>query len=206
MIPPRPWDDLQRDIVHCTRCDLCRTRTRAVPGQGALDASLMLVGEAPGAEEDLQGKAFVGRAGRLLGEMLEGIGVKRDEVFITNVLKCRPPANRTPADSEVTACLPYLRRQVALMRPQIICALGNSALRSLVDASASISRARGQFFPRGRFLFFATYHPAAALRQQGLVETMARDFQVLAKKWRSLNGDHHHSPEEALDRADCRSR
>lgn len=200
MIPPRKWDDLVKDIVHCTRCDLCRTRTRAVPGQGALDTKIMFVGEAPGADEDLQGQAFVGRAGRLLTTLLAQVGLRREDVYITNVVKCRPPGNRNPADSEIEHCLPYLRRQVALLRPQIICTLGNYALKSLIDARSSISRVRGQFFPKGRFLFFATYHPAAALRQHALVEVMARDFAALITKWRSLNGDHHQSPQEALDR------
>jgi len=184
VILPRPWEDLYRDIVHCTRCDLCRTRTRAVPGQGALEAGLMFVGEAPGAQEDLQGQAFVGPAGQLLSKLLEGIGMRRDEVYITNVLKCRPPGNRNPADSEIQACLPYLRKQVALMRPPIICTLGNFAFKSLVDANATMGRVHGQFFRKGRFLFFATYHPAAALRQQALVEVMTRDFEVLSK-WRA---------------------
>jgi DNA polymerase len=200
VILPRPWEDLQRDIKHCTRCDLCRTRTRAVPGQGALDASLMFVGEAPGSQEDLQGKAFVGPAGKLLTSLLAGIDVQREEVFITNVLKCRPPGNRNPSDTEIERCMPYLRRQVSLMRPRIICTLGSFAFKSLVDAGTSISRAHGRFFPKGRFLFFATYHPAAALRQSQLVDVMARDFDVLARKWRSLNGDHDQSPEKALDR------
>lgn len=200
MILPRPWDDLIRDIRHCTRCELCHSRLRAVPGQGNLNARLMFVGEAPGSEEDLRGEAFVGPAGRLLTRLLEGIALKRDDVYITNVLKCRPPSNRNPADSEIERCLPYLRKQVALMRPEIIVTLGNFAFKSLVDAGMSISRAHGQFYNKGRFTFFATYHPAAALRQSSLVDVMARDFEVLATKWRSLNGNHHHAPQEALDR------
>lgn len=142
----------------------------------------MFVGEAPGAQEDLQGQAFVGRAGQLLTRLIEGIGMRRDDVYITNVVKCRPPGNRNPADSEIEACLPYLRRQVGLMRPRIICTLGNYAFKSLVDSNASVSKVHGQFFTKGRFLFFATYHPAAALRQRALVDTMVRDFETLGRR------------------------
>ncbi len=201
MIPPRPWEDLERDIMHCTRCDLCRTRTRAVPGQGARQSDLMFVGEGPGADEDLQGQAFVGRAGRLLTELLTSADISRESVYITNVVKCRPPGNRLPSDHEIERCLPYLRRQVSLLRPQIICTLGNTALKSLINARASISREHGQFLTKGRFLFFPTYHPAAALRQDSLVPLMKRDFNLLATKWRSLHGDHDQSSKETLDRA-----
>lgn len=192
MTLPREWEELNRDIRHCTRCPLCRTRTRSVAGEGSIHSRIMFVGEAPGAQEDAQGRPFVGPAGDLLAELLAGVGIPRQEVFITNVLKCRPPDNRDPADYEVEKCIPYLRRQVALMRPPIICTLGNAAYRNLVDASASISRVRGQFFEKGRFSFFATYHPAAALHSQGdgIRDSLSRDFATLAKKWRSGHGNH----------------
>lgn len=187
------WADVERDIIHCTRCPLSRTRTLAVPGQGLAEAGLMFVGEAPGGQEDLQGLAFVGPAGRLLSELLEGIGMKREDVFITNILKCRPPGNRNPDVLEIERCLPYLRRQVSLIRPSVICTLGSFAFRSLVDDSASISRVHGQFFRKGSFEFFASYHPAHALRNPPLVEVMQRDFAVLAEKWSRVNGNHHQS-------------
>lgn len=190
---PSEWEDVERDIIHCTRCPLSRTRTLSVPGQGSVEAGLMLVGEAPGGQEDVQGKAFVGPAGRLLTELLEGVGLERDDVFITNILKCRPPGNRNPETSEIEKCLPYLRRQVSLLRPGLIVTLGSFAFRSLVDDSASISRVHGQFFSKGRFEFFASYHPAHALRNRPLVEVMQRDFAVLAKKWSNLNGNRHHA-------------
>jgi DNA polymerase len=187
------WDDLLADITHCTRCGLARTRTHAVPGDGNQQADIMFVGEAPGANEDAQGLPFVGAAGKLLNELLDGIGVPRDAVYITNILKCRPPGNRNPGDDEIARCLPYLRRQVALMRPKIIVTLGSFAFKSLVDGAAAISRVHGQFFEKGRFLFFATYHPAAALYHGALKEVMQRDFAVLGEKWRRLNGNHHQS-------------
>ena len=192
MTVPPEWEELNRDIRHCTRCPLCRTRTRSVAGEGSVHARIMFVGEAPGAQEDAQGRPFVGPAGNLLSELLDEVGIPREDVFITNVLKCRPPDNRDPADYEIEKCIPYLRRQVSLMRPPIICTLGNAAYRSLVDASASISRVRGQFFQKGRFSFFATYHPAAALHSQGqgIRDSLGRDFATLAKKWRSGHGNH----------------
>lgn len=165
-----------------------------MPGQGAsAEQGLLFVGEAPGGQEDVAGQAFVGPAGRLLTDLLTRAGIPREEVFITNILKCRPPGNRNPMTEEIERCLPYLRRQVSLLQPSIICTLGSFAFRSLVDDSESISRVHGQFFTKGRFEFFASYHPAAALRADSLVEVMARDFELLGKKWRSLNGNRHHA-------------
>jgi uracil-DNA glycosylase len=187
------WEDLHQDVVHCTRCPLSRTRTRAVPGDGLQTSRLMFVGEAPGAQEDARGRPFVGPAGRLLSELLEAVGIPREAVYITNILKCRPPENRAPADYEIERCMPYLRRQAALIRPHVICALGSFALKSLVDSSQGISMVHGQFFQKGRFSFFATYHPAAALYHEALKDVMVRDFDVLGKKWRSINGNHDHS-------------
>lgn len=193
MLDAAEWDDLQRDIVHCTRCGLCQTRTKSVPGQGTCASGLMFVGEAPGGQEDVQGEAFVGPAGKLLTELVHGIGLQREDVFITNIVKCRPPGNRNPHDVEIEKCLPYLRKQVRMLQPTVICTLGNFAFKSLVQEDRSISNVRGQFFRKGAYTFFATYHPAFAIRNREFIDVMKRDFALLGQKVRSLHGNHHHA-------------
>ncbi len=175
------WEALNARIRACTRCSLCATRTQAVPGFGCLTARLMLVGEAPGANEDLQGKPFVGAAGKLLTELLGSIGIERDDVYIANVLKCRPPNNRNPLPEEVEACLPYLRRQVSWMRPTVIVTMGNFALKALIDPNIGITAARGRFYQKGAFTFFATFHPAAALYTPAKKALMQQDFLALGE-------------------------
>jgi len=171
--------ELHGDISRCTRCDLHRMRTKAVPGDGSFSASIMFVGEGPGRHEDLQGLPFVGAAGKYLGELLASLSIGRQDVYITNVVKCRPPDNRDPLDHEKELCLPYLRKQVSLIKPRIICSLGNHALRTLVDRDLFISRVHGQFFRKGKYTFFALYHPAAALYNQQLKKIFVEDFEKL---------------------------
>jgi uracil-DNA glycosylase len=158
-------DTLVDDIAQCRACGLCATRKRTVPGIGAADAAWMFVGEAPGADEDAQGEPFVGAAGRLLDNMLAALGLARDrDVFIANVLKCRPPGNRTPAPLEVEACRPYLDRQIELVGPGLIVALGKSAACTLLGVDASVASLRNRVHRyRGRPLI-VTYHPAYLLR------------------------------------------
>lgn len=170
----------------CKSCILYRGRTQAVPGDGSAKATLMFVGEAPGVSEDREGLPFVGAAGKLLSELLGGIGLCREEVFITNVVKCRPPGNRDPREEEIEKCLPFLRRQVALIRPALICSLGNHALRTLVDGSLSITQAHGRFFEKDGFTFYATYHPAAALYNQRLRSVLEKDFARLGERLRRI--------------------
>jgi uracil-DNA glycosylase len=172
---------LARTIRACTKCPLHMTRATAVPGDGSSEARIMFVGEGPGSQEDREGIPFVGAAGRFLNELLAAIGLDRREVFITNVVKCRPPKNRDPEEGEKKACLPYLRRQVSLIRPAIICTLGNHALRTLVGGNPFISHVHGSFFTKGDYTFFATYHPAAALYNQKLKTTLLEDFAALRK-------------------------
>ena len=175
--------ELYREVSGCTRCPLHAGRTKAVFGAGDADADLMFVGEAPGAEEDRQGLPFVGRAGQLLNELLESIGLKRDDVFIANVLKSRPPGNRDPQPDEIEACWPYLERQIQLVQPRVIATLGNFATKKLTGSQTGITRVRGT--PQvhrlaGRTLFlFPLLHPAAALRTPSLVETLREDFAKL---------------------------
>jgi DNA polymerase len=178
-----------REVKSCARCPLHETRTRAVFGAGDADADLMFVGEAPGAEEDRQGLPFVGRAGRLLNELLEEIGMSRDEVFICNVLKSRPPGNRDPHPEEIEACWPFLERQIQLIEPRVIATLGNFATKKITGNPTGITRVRG--VPQvhelaGRTVFvFPLLHPAAALRTPSLVDTCRKDF----KRLRELLGE-----------------
>jgi len=159
------WPTLYDDIRACTACGLCRTRKRAVPGVGDVRADWLFVGEAPGAEEDAQGEPFVGQAGKLLDSMLAAIGLARGEsVYIANVLKCRPPGNRTPEPLEVDACKPYLDRQIDMIGPKLIVALGKSAATTLLGTEASIASLRGRLHRYGNVPLLVTYHPAYLLR------------------------------------------
>lgn len=160
------WDDLARHVAACTRCDLHKTRTQTVFGIGDRKARLMIVGEAPGRDEDQQGEPFVGRAGQLLNAMLKAIGLVRDQVYIANVLKCRPPNNRDPQAAEVAACSGYLWRQLQLIEPDVLVALGRHAAHSLLETSDSLARLRGQSHGLRDFNLpvVVTYHPAYLLR------------------------------------------
>ena len=163
-------------MLACTRCSLHATRTQAVPGTGPCPADVMVVGEAPGFNEDVQGKPFVGAAGKLLDKLLERIGLGRDCVYITNVLKCRPPQNRDPMPNEAEACLPYLRAQYRLVQPKAVLILGRHALERMLPGVGSISRVHGQIFMRGGVAFMPVYHPAAALHNGSLVRDLEQDF------------------------------
>jgi DNA polymerase len=176
--------ELYKEVEACERCPLHETRGRAVFGAGNADADLMFVGEAPGAEEDRQGLPFVGRAGQLLNQMLEGIGLSRGDVFIANVLKSRPPGNRDPQPPEIEACRPYLFEQMRLIEPKVVCTLGNFATKLLSGNPAGITRVRGA--PQvhqlgGRTVFLLPlFHPAAALRTPAVKETLRGDFDLLS--------------------------
>lgn len=152
------------EVRECEKCGLCRGRTNAVPGEGAADAALMWIGEGPGADEDRLGRPFVGKSGQLLTRIIRSMGMSREQVFIGNVVKCRPPNNRAPLPTEIEACMPYLDRQIALVKPRVIVLLGASALHALVSPDASITRMRGQWLKRGDAMVMPTFHPAALLR------------------------------------------
>jgi uracil-DNA glycosylase family 4 len=175
--------ELYREASKCTRCPLSETRTKVVFGSGNADADLMFVGEAPGAEEDRQGLPFVGRAGALLTELLEEIGLSREEVWISNVVRCRPPGNRDPQPLEVESCQPYTYGQIELIQPRVVGTLGNFATRLLTGSRTPISRVRGT--PQvhslaGRAVFLMPlFHPAAALRTPSLLDTLREDFRKL---------------------------
>lgn len=163
---PADWDDLQRAVASCTRCPLHETRTQTVFGVGTHRADLMIIGEAPGAEEDRRGEPFVGRAGQLLDEMLRAIGFAREQVFIANVLKCRPPGNRDPRPDEASSCRGYLDQQIATIRPKVIVAVGRIAAQQLLGGDLPLGRMRGtthRLEPQG-VPVVVTYHPAYLLR------------------------------------------
>lgn len=164
---PLPWASLgqiAQAVSTCTKCPLHATRTMTVPGEGNPRARLLFVGEAPGEDEDRQGRPFVGKAGRLLDQMIVAMGLARDEVFIANTLKCRPPGNRDPLEQEVAACLPYLRAQIALIRPEVICSLGRHSTNALLSRQSSLGKLRGQFFDYLGIPLLPTYHPSYLLR------------------------------------------
>jgi uracil-DNA glycosylase family 4 len=159
------WPEFAADVAACTACGLCKTRHKAVPGVGDMRAQWLFVGEAPGAEEDAKGEPFVGQAGRLLDNMLAALGMKRGQnVYIANVLKCRPPGNRAPTPLEAEACRPYLDRQIALIGPALIVALGKSAATTLLNVDASIASMRGRVHRYQGVPLIVTYHPAYLLR------------------------------------------
>lgn len=173
---------LRERALVCTDCVLCETRTQVVFGVGAPTAELMLVGEAPGKNEDLQGEPFVGAAGRLLDELLEGIGLARSDVYIANVLKCRPPGNRDPRPDEIESCKGYLREQIRLISPSVVLTLGNFATKLLLRTEVGITRLRGQVFEwwLGARLI-PTFHPAAALRSGDRVTSQMREDFATAR-------------------------
>jgi len=163
------WDSLKREVAACRLCPLAESRTQTVFGVGNPRADWMIIGEAPGADEDRQGEPFVGRAGRLLNEMLAAVGLRRPDVFIANILKCRPPNNRDPHADEVEACTDYLRRQVELIAPRLIIALGRIAAQNLLGENATLGRMRGRLYsyPGTDIPVVVTYHPAYLLRSPG---------------------------------------
>jgi uracil-DNA glycosylase family 4 len=174
---------IRTDLGECTRCQLSRSRTRIVFGQGNPYARLMFVGEGPGQEEDLAGEPFVGAAGQLLTRIIEAIKLRREEVYIANVVKCRPPGNRLPEPPEIATCSPFLRRQIASVRPLFICTLGACAAQTLLETQESISRLRGRFFDYGGIRVLPTFHPAYLLRNPEKKREVWEDMKVLMKEF-----------------------
>ena len=177
------WDALEYRVAHCELCELSRTRTNPVFGTGDRNADLMVIGEAPGAEEDRQGEPFVGRAGQLLNAMLLAIGLQREQVYIANILKCRPPGNRDPRLEEALKCEPYLRRQVALVRPRVILAVGRVAAQNLLKTQEAVGRMRGREYRYDGIPVVVSYHPAYLLRSP---DQKGRAWQDLQRVMRLL--------------------
>lgn len=190
-----PWENLQNECLQCRACALADTRKNVVFGMGNTEAEVLFIGEAPGANEDEQGLPFVGAAGKLLDDMLEMIGLARESVYITNIVKCRPPRNRDPLNTEKDACIGYLRRQVALMRPKIIVCLGRIAAMELIKPDFKITQEHGQFMEKSGVLMTALYHPAALLRDGTKKPETFVDLKALQAKIREVC---QHTPMEYL--------
>lgn len=173
---------LKLKVLSCGNCDLVKTKTNFVFGEGANKARLMFIGEAPGADEDRDGRPFVGKAGVLLTKIIEAMGLKRHDVFIANILKCRPPGNRNPLPNEIVACLPYLLKQIEFIKPKIICALGKFASQTLLNTETPISRLRGKFYDYNGIKFMPTYHPAYLLRNPEEKKHVWNDMKLIAKE------------------------
>lgn len=179
--PVNSLPQLREFIGDCHRCPLGDTRTCLVFGGGREDADVMFIGEAPGRNEDLQGKPFVGAAGKLLDELLASIGLHREDVYIANILKCRPQGNRDPQTAEIEACTPFLREQVRLIDPRIIVTMGNFATRFVLKTTTGITRLRGSLHQAGRFAVLPIFHPAAVLHDASKLDVLREDFALLAE-------------------------
>ena len=187
--PPglQSWDSLQSvsdDVLACTLCRLAETRTQAVPGEGSSTAAVMFIGEGPGFNEDQQGRPFVGRAGKLLDDLLGSVPMRREDVFITNIVKCRPPDNRDPMPDEVNACSGYLKAQIELLNPRVIATLGRHSLLRFVP-DARISRDHGTIMHWQGRVIYPLYHPAAALRSTQVMQATVEDFRRLPEAVRA---------------------
>jgi DNA polymerase len=178
-------EEVRKRVIECTKCDLCKTRTHSVPGKGNFNSDVIFVGEAPGKNEDLKGEPFVGIAGKKLSLALENAGVTRDEVYITNTVKCRPPKNRVPSISEREACQEYIQKEIQIIKPKIICVLGNTAFGSILGGN-EITKFRGKVGRKDGLLYFITIHPAATIYNQGLIEVLKEDIKKLFEVIREL--------------------
>lgn len=179
-------EKIASEVISCPLCKLSRSRINAVPGQGQLSSKIILIGEAPGKNEDEQGKPFVGAAGRVLNQALEKADIKRDEVFITNVVKCRPPGNRVPENDERSICRQYLYREISLIEPKIICILGSTAYSSILGGK-SITKNRGKIVERNGLKYFLTIHPAAAIYNKDLRLVLNNDLLKLSKEIKKID-------------------
>lgn len=181
------WDSFYRELENCTKCRLCEGRNSIVISDGDPHAEIMFIGEGPGREEDEQGVPFVGAAGRLFNYHLEEAGLKREEIYICNIVKCRPPQNRDPFNDEAEACLPFLRAQIALVRPKVIVCLGRIAAKYVYDSEIQISKQRGQVKKKGAFYVIPTYHPAALLRREEYTNDFVFDLNTARRIRDKLN-------------------
>ena len=180
------WDSLQSACLSCTRCPLSQTRHHVVFGVGPQDAEMLFVGEGPGENEDLQGEPFVGRAGKLLDDMLAMIGLDRSRIYITNSVKCRPPQNRDPEQEEIAACMGYLRNQVALIRPKIIVCVGRIAAMTLIQPDYKVTRQHGEWIQKNGVWMMGTFHPAALLRDVSKRPDAFEDLKSIQAKIREI--------------------
>ena len=180
------WEELEKNIEGCTKCKLCENRNNIVLGVGNKNAKIMLIGEGPGADEDKLGQPFVGKAGMLMDKALEGLGIKREDLYIANIVKCRPPQNRVPEKDECDACLDYLRNQVLLIKPKIIVLLGSTALKNVIGEEYSITSARGKWIEHKGIWYMPTWHPAALLRDENKKIEFWKDLKEVIKKEKEI--------------------
>ncbi len=178
--------EIKQQVIECTKCELSKTRNNSVAGKGNFKSDVIFVGEAPGKNEDLKGEPFIGIAGKKLSTALESVGITRDEVYITNIVKCRPPNNRVPTTNERDTCKDYLKKEIEIIKPKIICILGNTAFGSLLDGK-EITKYRGKIVRKDNQLYFLTVHPAATIYNQKLVDVLKNDIEKLFKLIKELN-------------------
>ena len=176
------FEELEQSIINCKKCRLCENRINIVFGDGKKQAKVMFIGEGPGADEDRQGLPFVGKAGQLMNKALEGLGIKRQDLYIANIVKCRPPSNRVPKDDEAEACLDYLRNQVVLIKPKIIVLLGSTALKNILGNEYTITTARGKWIEKKGIYYMPTWHPAALLRDENKKIEFWNDLKEVKNK------------------------
>jgi len=181
-------EQVKENVIKCTKCELSETRINSVPGKGNFKSDVIFVGEAPGKNEDQKGEPFIGVAGKRLSEALENAGVSRDEIYITNSVKCRPPNNRVPKTTEREACQEYLEQEISIIKPKLICVLGNTAFGSILGGS-EITKYRGKVAQKNNQLYFITIHPAATIYNQNLVDVLKEDILKLFKLTRELKND-----------------
>ena len=172
------YNNLTKDIMSCTKCELCKTRNKIVVGEGNINAKLMFIGEAPGYHEDKIGKPFVGKAGKLLDQILNRIGLDRNDIYICNILKCRPPGNRNPKEEEINACIDYLKNQIMIIKPKIIVLLGSVALKQIFGEDMGITKSRGKWLELKGIYYLPTWHPAAVLRDENKLKQFYRDLKL----------------------------
>lgn len=180
------WEELEASIQNCQKCKLCKTRRNIVFGEGSKHATVFFIGEGPGADEDEQAIPFVGKAGKLMNEAFRGLAIQREEVYIANVVKCRPPANRVPEDDEAVACLDYLRNQVILVKPKIIVLLGSTALKNVLGKQYSITASRGNWMEQKGIYYMPTWHPAALLRDENKKIEFWNDLKKVIEKQKEM--------------------
>ena len=180
------WEELEEVVKQCRKCRLCETRKNVVFGVGNREADIMFIGEGPGADEDTQGEPFVGKAGKLMNMAFDMLGIKREEVYIANIVKCRPPNNRNPQDDEAENCLDYLRNQVILVKPKIIVLLGSVALKNILGKEYGITASRGKWLERKGILYMPTWHPAALLRDENKKIDFIKDLKQVIKKYNEI--------------------
>ena len=176
------WEQLESEAKQCRKCKLCQNRNHVVLGTGNKNAKLMFIGEGPGADEDMQGIPFVGKAGKLMNMAFEAVGLKREDVYIANIVKCRPPSNRNPEDDEAQACLNFLRNQVILVKPEIIVLLGSVALKNILGKEYGITASRGKWFEKKGISYMPTWHPAALLRDETKKIDFIKDLKEVMKR------------------------